>query len=48
MELWHSTQMLNGSDNWAKARQLQGVASLAESELLSGGVSKSCNVYIRY
>ncbi|KAK5051048.1 hypothetical protein LTR84_003607 [Exophiala bonariae] len=39
MALWHSTQVLDGSDNWAKARQLQGLASLAEAELLSGGVA---------
>ncbi|KAH8909297.1 aldolase [Coniochaeta sp. PMI_546] len=39
MELWHSTQTLNSAEDWAKARQLQELASLAEAELLSGGVA---------
>lgn len=39
MELWHSTQHLNSAEDWAKARRLQELASLAEAELLSGGVS---------
>lgn len=41
MELWRSTQSLDSAADWAKARRLQEIASLAEAELLSGGVSSS-------
>jgi hypothetical protein len=41
MELWRSTQSLDCAADWAKARLLQEKASLAEAELLSGGVSNS-------
>ena len=39
MELWRSTQSLDSAADWAKARRLQEIASLAEAELSSGGVS---------
>ncbi|KAK7222892.1 hypothetical protein V2G26_010895 [Clonostachys chloroleuca] len=39
MELWRSTQSLDSAADWAKARRLQEIASLAEAELLSGGVA---------
>ncbi|KAH6867208.1 hypothetical protein B0T10DRAFT_53165 [Thelonectria olida] len=39
MELWRSTQSLNSPADWATARRLQERASLAEAELLSGGVA---------
>lgn len=39
MELWRSTQSLGSPADWARARLLQERASLAEAELLSGGVS---------
>ncbi len=39
MDVWRSTQNLNTSQDWAKARRLQEQASLAEADLLSGGVS---------
>lgn len=39
MELWRSTQNLDSPADWAKAKRLQERASLAEAELLGGGVS---------
>ena len=39
MELWRVTQSLDSAADWAKARRLQEIASLAEAELLKGGVS---------
>ena len=39
MELWRATQSLDSAADWAKARRLQEIASLAEAELLKGGVS---------
>ncbi|KAI7759586.1 hypothetical protein LZL87_013834 [Fusarium oxysporum] len=39
MELWRSTQSLDSAADWAKTRLLQEKASLAEAELLSGGVA---------
>ncbi|KAK4083403.1 hypothetical protein Purlil1_10640 [Purpureocillium lilacinum] len=39
MDVWRSTQNLNTSQDWAKARRLQEQASLAEADLLSGGVA---------
>ncbi|KAM5529273.1 dihydrodipicolinate synthetase [Fusarium oxysporum f. sp. phaseoli] len=39
MELWRSTQSLDCAADWATARLLQEKASLAEAELLSGGVA---------
>ncbi|KAH6722713.1 hypothetical protein BKA61DRAFT_179973 [Leptodontidium sp. MPI-SDFR-AT-0119] len=39
MELWRATQSLDSAADWAKARQLQEKASIAEAELLKGGVA---------
>ncbi|KIW12550.1 hypothetical protein PV08_09827 [Exophiala spinifera] len=39
MEFWRDTQVLYESGSWAKAKKLQEVTSLAESDLLSGGVA---------
>ena len=39
MELWRATQSLDSATDWLKARRLQEIASLAEAELLKGGVS---------
>lgn len=41
MELWRATQNLDSATDWAKARKLQEIASLAEAELLKGSVSNS-------
>lgn len=41
MELWRATQSLDSAADWAKARQLQEKASIAEAELLKGGVSNA-------
>ncbi|KAN0104107.1 aldolase [Hyaloscypha variabilis] len=39
MELWRATQSLDSATDWSKARRLREIASLAEAELLKGGVA---------
>jgi 4-hydroxy-2-oxoglutarate aldolase len=41
MELWRATQSLDSATDWSKTRRLQEIASLAEAELLKGGVSNA-------